>query len=380
MIKTKNRIQFIIIIFLCLLVVPVSFAQESVTVVRIMPVNAEMGVGETIQIAVEIANVSELYGADVTVNFDPTVLEVVDADPELEDIQVGFGTFLDPGFVLRNSADNATGVIRFAMTQLNPSEAKNGTGVFAVITFLARQENAETPINLSDAQLATRFGTEILTQVESGTLSIITDTPGGPTRTPIPIQLPGTPLPDTTDNLVTNTPGPTATTSNTNDVTNTPPVPTATAVVTNTPTINNPQPTANSNAVNPTQPPTPTPNNTETNPAATDEVSTVTLDTKVEITPTINTDGADPDENDNAPATAVSTINPTIGAAPTTVNQNAAQVIGENVQAPVTAVPTTNVPAENSPLPFILGLLVCLIVILIIAVIIIQRRQSHSQG
>ncbi len=377
MLKTKNSIQSIFFFILLLTTISVSFAQESETVVRIMPADAEVGMGETIQVAVEIVNVNELYAADVTVIFDPDVLEVIDADPELEDIQVGFGTFLDPGYVIRNDIDNSTGTFRFAMTQLHPSESKSGTGIFLVATLLAKKVKTSTPIIISIAQLGNIPGTGISTQIESGALSIIADAPSGPTRTSIPIQLPGTPLPDSTDNLVTNTPGPTATADNANSVTNTPQVPTATAVATNTPTINNPQPTASTNA---TQPPVATPSNAEPNPIVTDEASTVTLDTEVEITATINTDAAAPAENDNTPATAVSAIDPTIGSNINNANQTVAQVIGENVQTPDTAVATTNAPADNNPIPFVMALLVSLVVVLIIAVIIIQRRQSRSQG
>jgi hypothetical protein len=48
---------------------------------------------------------------------------VVDADESQEGIQVTHGTFLDhsKGFVLRNQADNQSGVVDYVLALLNPA-------------------------------------------------------------------------------------------------------------------------------------------------------------------------------------------------------------------------------------------------------------------
>ena len=49
---------------------------------------------ETIPVEVRVNDVTDLYAVDVKVAFDPSVLEVVDADPAKPGIQVQDGGFL----------------------------------------------------------------------------------------------------------------------------------------------------------------------------------------------------------------------------------------------------------------------------------------------
>ena len=84
---------------------PGSAPTASPALVRIAPSQAQVLVGQTVDIGVEIQNVEGLYGIDLLLAFDPQALAVVDMDPELEGIQVQLGTFLEPGFVLVNIAD-----------------------------------------------------------------------------------------------------------------------------------------------------------------------------------------------------------------------------------------------------------------------------------
>ena len=116
------------------------WSQNTAVVLQVAPSTAEIGVDEIIDVAVEVRDVSGLYGFDITVGYDPAVVEVVDFDPDLEGIQVALGLFLDPGFVIFNQADNSLGQLRLVMTQLNPSEAKSGTGnLLVIVSALCKQ-------------------------------------------------------------------------------------------------------------------------------------------------------------------------------------------------------------------------------------------------
>ncbi len=73
--------------------------------------------------------------ADVSYHFDPERFQVVDADPARPGVQVAAGDFLpEPRFIAANSADNATGEIRFAATALRPAAGVSGSGVLAWVT------------------------------------------------------------------------------------------------------------------------------------------------------------------------------------------------------------------------------------------------------
>jgi hypothetical protein len=62
--------------------------------------------------------------------------------------------------VLFNTADNESGTIRFAMTQVNPSEAKSGEGVLLVLYVQALTEG-ESQIAVEMVELSSRAGEAI---------------------------------------------------------------------------------------------------------------------------------------------------------------------------------------------------------------------------
>jgi hypothetical protein len=110
-------------------------------------------------------------------------------------VQAALGTFLDAGFVVLNAADNVSGTLRFAMTQLNPSLPKSGSGTLIVVRLRGKEVNSSTPLTLHNAQLARRDGSVLSTNPVSGRVSVVAATTSSPTVTPIPTQGAGTPMP-----------------------------------------------------------------------------------------------------------------------------------------------------------------------------------------
>ena len=93
----------------------------------------ELQAGQTAELAVTVADVQGLYGFEMQLRIDPAVAAVVDADPARPGIQVTPGDFLSPDFVAQNLVDNQAGTINFALTQLNPSAAKSGSGTLFTV-------------------------------------------------------------------------------------------------------------------------------------------------------------------------------------------------------------------------------------------------------
>ncbi|QLQ06878.1 MAG: hypothetical protein HZY76_13080 [Anaerolineae bacterium] len=118
----------------------------------------------------------------------------MDANPNQPGVQVSFGTFLDPGLSVRNTADNTAGTVRYAMTQLNPSVAKNGTGNLIVIKFRGKSAGS-TALVLSEVALASRDAAEIPSTKQPGQVTVGSSAGNLPTTTPIPTQAPPTPVP-----------------------------------------------------------------------------------------------------------------------------------------------------------------------------------------
>jgi hypothetical protein len=214
---------------------PLAWGQNSNVTLSVMPSSLEVTAGQTIDMAVAVQEVTNLYGFDIVLGYDPAVVEVVDLDPDLDGIQLALGLFLDPGFVIFNQADNSLGQLRLVMTQLSPSEAKSGDGNLIVIRFRALQAG-ETPLLLIAAELAERSGATFAPQVIDGQLSVTTTPVSQPIApTPIPSQIAGTPLPTMTPapagSTATQTPIPPATATQ-QAATPTPVVPLATTAAT----------------------------------------------------------------------------------------------------------------------------------------------------
>jgi len=111
-------------------------AAQTGTAVGPWPRQAYTEPDETVSVTIHVADVENLYGADVRLAFDPDVVQVVDANPNRAGVQIQpLSEFLSPDMVLLNSADNDAGTIQYAATQVNPSPPVSGSGSLAEIVF-----------------------------------------------------------------------------------------------------------------------------------------------------------------------------------------------------------------------------------------------------
>jgi LysM repeat protein len=184
--------------------------------VVIDPPSREVAVGATTTVDIRIENVSDLFGAEVHLTFDPALLEGVDADAGKAGVQIQPGAFLSPDFTAQNEVDQAAGKIDFAISQMAPHGPVSGSGVLATITFKGKAVGT-SPINFVNVILAAPGGIPISAGTQGGSLTVtggVTPTPtptGTPTQTPTPTETPtstpdGGPTPTSTA-----TPTPTAT-------------------------------------------------------------------------------------------------------------------------------------------------------------------------
>lgn len=125
-----------------------------------------------------VANVHNLYGVGITLTFDPSMVEVVDADPEASGVQIMPGPLFSTQshFVVYNrvtvSPTTGAGTIEFVATLLHPAEAIYGGGVVATIFYkpLGASGPIESPFTIEDAQLASRAGRPMLVEWEGNTI------------------------------------------------------------------------------------------------------------------------------------------------------------------------------------------------------------------
>jgi hypothetical protein len=144
--------------------------------------------GSRVEVPVQIENVQDLYGIDIEIRFDPDVIKIEDADPDADGIQPALGTFLDAGLTLFDTADNEEGVIRFVMSQVNPSEPKSGEGNILVL-YIQGLAEGKSDLEITLLELSTRAGEAISAEPVDGkvTVSVAADSKQS---TSIPVQDP----------------------------------------------------------------------------------------------------------------------------------------------------------------------------------------------
>ncbi len=100
------------------------------------PLRQGISYGDYATVTLEISNADRLYAVIVQASFDPTVLQVVDANLAQPGVQIAPGNFLTPtqSIVVYNNADNDKGDIAYAVA-VNQGPPVSGNGILASILF-----------------------------------------------------------------------------------------------------------------------------------------------------------------------------------------------------------------------------------------------------
>lgn len=118
-------------------------------------------VGMTTTVDIRVLGVTNLYGAEVHLTFDPTVVHVMN---------IITGTCPPPGnpepYVI-SSISNTAGTIVFAVTQTASGPSCNGDGTLCTITFQARQQGI-SPVRFSSALLVDPYSRVIPSTTSDG--------------------------------------------------------------------------------------------------------------------------------------------------------------------------------------------------------------------
>lgn len=147
-------------------------AAQGDAILRGEPAVLEIAVGESAGLNIVLADARDVYALDVRATYDPQVVEVVDADPGQDDIQLVPGTFLRPDFVARNGADNTAGALRYAITQVNPTAPASGAGVVFTVQFRGKTVG-EMALAISPVELADRQGRSLPVTAQSVTIRVV---------------------------------------------------------------------------------------------------------------------------------------------------------------------------------------------------------------
>ncbi len=180
--KISSVITFVLLAALCA-AAPV-LAQEGAQVGVFE--DLEIPLNARVEVPVEVRDVVELYAVDLTIRFDPNVMQVEDANSKQAGVQPGLATFLDAGMTLFNEVDNETGTVRFVMSQINPSEGKSGSGNLLVLYFVGKQAGT-SPVTVEKVELANRYGEAIPVSGVDAEITVSANAPEV-AATAIPVQ------------------------------------------------------------------------------------------------------------------------------------------------------------------------------------------------
>jgi len=118
-----------------------------------------------------VADIHNLYAAQVELTFDPAIVQVEDAYGFEPGIQIEEGDFPLPEVVIRNQVDNETGIIQYAVSLIGSNAGISGSGLLARVTLHGRDLGISdlrfTRVILSDPQSA-----QISARSEDGLISV----------------------------------------------------------------------------------------------------------------------------------------------------------------------------------------------------------------
>jgi hypothetical protein len=141
--------------------------------ISVSPAETSMRVGEVAETQIMASNVTDFYGADFTITFNPTVVQVEDADPHMPGVQIAVGALFDgqDHFVARNWVDNTAGVIEFVASLRDPAPPINGSGAVAAITWRGVNPGISDLV-LEQVKLSDRGSNPIDHSRENGTVEV----------------------------------------------------------------------------------------------------------------------------------------------------------------------------------------------------------------
>ena len=105
---------------------------------RFDPASSRVSVGQNFTVNARLESVSDLYGFETTIRFNPAILEVVDADSGTAGVQVHPGSWLPSStHIVSNNADNGAGTITFAaslVASVEVDERANPAPLFPLVS------------------------------------------------------------------------------------------------------------------------------------------------------------------------------------------------------------------------------------------------------
>lgn len=135
--------------------------------VRLLPNPAFVDVGQMVTVEVWLENAGNYYGIDIRLSFDS----------HYGNVPAGRVTPLwdvidrNNHFIIKNEVDNASGMVWYAVINLNPAEPFTGTGRLFVVAF-SGLEVGSSDLHFTYAKGSTRAGESLYPQMVDGSIIV----------------------------------------------------------------------------------------------------------------------------------------------------------------------------------------------------------------
>jgi hypothetical protein len=129
----------LLLISTCVISAQIVQAQAGSATVGVDPNQNTSQIGQTLNVNITIDGVENLYGLDLTVAWDNTILSILSATPNLGAETYHGGVLHEasnaPITIIENNASQPSGWYRLAAFSQNPASSFNGSGIIAMLTF-----------------------------------------------------------------------------------------------------------------------------------------------------------------------------------------------------------------------------------------------------
>jgi len=151
-------------------------------IVRFAPDPVQVGLGQTSQVDIVIENAVGLYAAEIHISFPAHLVQVQDAYPGVEGIQISPGNFFNgfDTYTIQNRVDSGANLIEYIVSITGSPVGVTGQGTLATISLFGQSPDTAM-ISFEEVILCERNGTSMMVHLpnEQVTVSVV-----GQTSTP----------------------------------------------------------------------------------------------------------------------------------------------------------------------------------------------------
>jgi hypothetical protein len=130
----KTSLVVLLFVASLFVVLPTQMVKAQTATISVTPQNNLVTVGQTLTVHIQISDVQNLYGVDVALTWDTSMLKL-ENNQTFVPLSNGVGILNGPILFVQESADQSAGEYNLIATSENPAGPFSGSGTVATLTF-----------------------------------------------------------------------------------------------------------------------------------------------------------------------------------------------------------------------------------------------------